>query len=148
MCTYNHIVLLTAFLRKSVMAKVRPDNISKKVMYNTSRDFHHKIWESYTMYVAGTMTLSSSKRIRVVSPTFPFVLSRFVHFPFRPESFRPRVVSPTFPFAPESFRPLSVRPRVVSPPYKISFLVLLFRPQKWYKALIFFLIGDFSLYNV
>ena len=81
---------------------------------------------------------------------------RFAHFPVRPW-----VVSPTFPFAPSrfapgSFRPLSrspqsrfahflVRPRVVSPPYKILFLVLLFRPQKWYKALIFLLIGDFSL---
>ena len=81
---------------------------------------------------------------------------RFAHFPVRPW-----VVSPTFPFAPNrfapgSFRPLSrwplslfahfpVRPWVVSPPYKILFLVLLFRPQKWYKALIFLLIFDFSL---
>ena len=83
-------------------------------------------------------------------------LSRLAHFPFRPESFRPRVVSPTFPFAPESFRPLPrsplsrfahfpVRPWVVSPPYKILFLVLIFRPQKWYKAWIFLLIDDFSL---
>ena len=37
-------------------------------------------------------------------------LSRFAHFPFRPESFRPRVVSPTLPFAPESFRPLPRSP--------------------------------------
>ena len=37
-------------------------------------------------------------------------LSRFAHFPVRPESFRPRVVSPTFPFAPESFRPFSRSP--------------------------------------
>ena len=73
---------------------------------------------------------------------------RFAHFPVRPW-----VVSPTFPFAPSrfapgSFRPLSrsplsrfahfpLRPWVVSPPYKILFLVLLFRPQKWYKALFF-----------
>ena len=84
---------------------------------------------------------------------------RFAHFPVRPW-----VVSPTFPFAPSrfaagSFRPLSrsplsrfahfpVRPWVVSPPYKILFLVLSFRPQKWYKALIFLLIGDFSLYRI
>ena len=47
MCTYNHIGLLNAFLRKSSMVKVRPDNISKNVMYYTSRDFHHKIRESY-----------------------------------------------------------------------------------------------------
>ena len=77
-------------------------------------------------------------------------LGRFAHFPVRP-----RVVLPTFPFTPSrfalgSFRPLSRSPpppRVVSPPYKILFLVLLFRPQKWYKALIFILIGDCSLYS-
>ena len=83
---------------------------------------------------------------------------RFAHFPVRL-----RIVSPTSPFAPirfalGSFRPLSrsplsrfahfhVRPRVVSPPYKILFLLLLFRPQKCYKALIFLLIGDFTLYS-
>ena len=64
-------------------------------------------------------------------------LSRFAHFPFRPESFRPRVVSPTFPFAPESFRPLPRSPLSRFAPYEILFLVLLFRPQKWYKALFF-----------
>ena len=80
---------------------------------------------------------------------------------FRPLSRSPLRRSPTFPFAPSrfapgSFRPLSrsplsrfahfpIRPRVVSPPYKILFLVFLFRPQKWYKALFFLLIGDFSL---
>ena len=85
-------------------------------------------------------------RIRVVSSTFAFA----------PESFRPFSLSPGVVSPPGSFRPLSrsplsrfahfpVRPRVVSPPYKILFLVLLFRPQKWYKALIFWLIGDFSL---
>ena len=84
---------------------------------------------------------------------------RFAHFPVRP-----LVVSPTFPFAPSrfasgSFRPLSrsplsrfahfpVHPWVISPPYKILFLVLLFRPQKWYKALIFLLIDDFSLWRI
>ena len=62
---------------------------------------------------------------------------RFAHFPVRPESFRPRVVSPTFPFAPESFRPLPRSPLNRFTPYKILFLVLLFRPQKWYKALFF-----------
>ena len=81
---------------------------------------------------------------------------RFAHFPVRPW-----VVSPTFSFAPSrfvpgSFRPLSrsppsrfahfpFRPRVVSPPYKILFLLLIHRPQKWYKALIVLLIWDFSL---
>ena len=72
-------------------------------------------------------------------------LSRFAHFLFRPESFRPRVVSPTFPFAPESFRPLPRSPLSRFAPYKILFLVLLFRPQKWNKALIFLLIDEFSL---
>ena len=33
---------------------------------------------------------------------------------------RIRVVSPTFPFAPESFRPLSFSPRVVSPPGRFA----------------------------
>ena len=81
----------------------------------------------------------------------------------RPWFYRIRVVSPTFPFAPESFRPLSlsprvvsppgrfahfpVRPWVVSPPYKNLFLVL-FRPQKCYKALIFLLIDDFALWHI
>ena len=89
------------------------------------------------------------------SPRLSVNPGRFAHFPVRPW-----VVSPTFPFAPSRFapglfRPLSrsplsrfaffpVRPRVVSPPYKILFLLLIFRPQKWYKALIFLLIGDFS----
>ena len=83
---------------------------------------------------------------------------RFAHFPVRP-----CVVSPDFPFAPSrfapgSFRPLSrsplsrfahfpVRLWIVSPPYKILFLVLLFRSQKWDKALIFLLIDDFSYYK-
>ena len=72
-------------------------------------------------------------------------LSRFAQFPFRPESFRTRVVSPTFPFAPESFRQLSRSPPSrFAPPYKILFLLLIFRPQKWYKVLIFLLIGEFS----
>ena len=85
-----------------------------------------------------------SKRIRVVSPTFPFA----------PESFRPLSLSPRR-YVPESFRPLfrsplsrfahfPVRPRVVSPPYKTLFLVVLFRSQKWYEALIFLFIGDFT----
>ena len=42
-------------------------------------------------------------------------LSRFAHFPFRAESFRPRIVSPAFPLAPEPFRPL---PR--SPPSRFA----------------------------
>ena len=83
--------------------------------------------------------------IRVVSPTFPFAPESFRPLSLSPRVVSPLVVSPPFPFAPESFRPLSRCPRVVSPPYKILFLVLLFRPQKWYKALIFLLIGDFSL---
>ena len=37
-------------------------------------------------------------------------LSRFAHFPSRPESFHPRIVSSTFPFAPVSFRSLSRSP--------------------------------------
>ena len=67
-------------------------------------------------------------------------LSRFAHFPFRPESFRPLSRSPLGRFA-----HFPVSPWVVSPPYKILFLVLLLRPQKWYKVLIFLLIDDFSL---
>ena len=62
---------------------------------------------------------------RVVSPP-----SRFAHF-----YVRPWVVSPTFLFAPELFRP----------PFKILYLVVLFRSQKWYEALIFLFIGDFTL---
>ena len=107
-----------------------------------------------------TITLSidiyDSGPRKAIHPSSALNPGRFAHFPVRPW-----VVSPTFPFAPSrfapgSFRPLSrsplsrlahfpVRPRVVFPPYKILFLVLLFRPQKWYKALIFLLIGDFSL---
>ena len=76
--------------------------------------------------------------IRVVSPTFPFATESF-----RPLSLSPRVVSPPGRFAHFPVRPLSrfalfpVRPWVVSPPYKILFLLLLFRPQKWYKTLFF-----------
>ena len=106
--------------------------------------------ESYCCNViCGAPTTSKVKGLR-------WNPGRFAHFPVRPW-----VVSPTFPFAPSrfapgSFRPLSrshlsrfahfpVRPWVVSPPYKILFLVLLFRPQKWYKSLIFLLIDDFAL---
>ena len=88
-----------------------------------------------------------SSRIRVVSPTFPFA----------PESFRPLSLSPRR-FAPGSFRPLSrsplsrfthfpVRPWVVSPPYKILFLVLLYRPQKCIKLLFSCILMIFR-YNV
>ena len=52
-------------------------------------------------------------------PLSPSSLSRFAHFPFRPESFRPRVVSPTFQLAPDSFRPLSRSPSSRFAPYKI-----------------------------
>ena len=57
---------------------------------------------------------------------------------FRPLSLSPLVVSPSGRFA-----HFPIRPRVVSLPYKI-FLVL-FRPQNWYKALIFLLIDDFRI---
>ena len=72
-------------------------------------------------------------------------LSRFAHFPVHPESFRPQVVRPLSRSPLSRFAHFPIRPRIVSPPYKILFLVLLFRPQKWYTALIFLLIGDFSL---
>ena len=52
-------------------------------------------------------TLSESGSFRPLSRS---PLSRFAHFPFRPESIRPRVVSTTFSFAPESFRPLPRSP--------------------------------------
>ena len=67
-------------------------------------------------------------------------LSRFAHFHVRPESFRPRVVSPTFRSPLSRFAHFPVRPRVVLPPYKILFLVLLFRPQSgiklWFSCLL------------
>ena len=67
-------------------------------------------------------------------------LSRFAHFPFRPELFHPQGVSPTFLFTPESFRPLSRLP----PESFRPLIVFLFRPQKWNKASIFLLTGHFS----
>ena len=67
------------------------------------------------------------ERIRVVSPTFHFAPSRFAPMSFRPLSRSPLSLFAHFP----------VRPWVVSPPYKILFLVLLFQPKKWYKALFF-----------
>ena len=71
----------------------------------------------------------------VFSPTFPFAPSCFSPGSFRPLSRSPLSHFAHFPFAPASFRP----------PYKILFLVLLFRSQKWYKALIFLLIDEFWL---
>ena len=53
------------------------------------------------------------------------LLSRFAHFPFRPESFRPLFRSLLSRFA-----HFPVRPRVDLPSYKILFLVVLFRSQK------------------
>ena len=85
-------------------------------------------------YIVCCSIIMELEGIRVVSPTFPFAPESF-----RPLSLSPRVVSP-----PGRFAHFPVRPWVVSPPYKKLFLVL-FRPQKCYKALIFFLIDDFAL---
>ena len=68
-------------------------------------------WKFIILLQSISMLYSESRSFRPLSRS---PLSRFAHFP--------------------------VRPWVVSPPYKILFLVLLFRPQKWYKAFkLFFL---------
>ena len=117
--------------------------------FNHSTDLHSSTMLLVTEYCDSSFTLvqavCSSFESGSFRPLSRSPLSRFAHFPFRPESFRPGLFRPLSRSPLSRFAHFPVRSLVVSPPYKILFLLLIFWPQKWYKALIFLLIGDVSL---